>query len=140
MRLNYEPASEPLHILWRETVPSRRRVRRLCLAACLANTSPPGGLIYQANGSNSKSMAPTCAHSSKRVSRKGRACHSCTCAGIVNLIRSSESATFRGGGGHFCGRVARLVTSQDLLHLPPRAGIVNLCQRCIALGIQPHVG
>ena len=24
-----------------------------------------------------------------------------------------------GGGGHFCGRVARLATSQDLVHLPP---------------------
>jgi len=29
-----------------------------------------------------------------------------------------ELATFRGGGGHFCGRVARLATRQRLLHFP----------------------
>ena len=34
-------------------------------------------------------------------------------------LSSHESATFRGGGGHFCGRVARLATSQGLKQLSP---------------------
>ena len=32
-------------------------------------------------------------------------------------LSSHKSATFRGGGGHFGGRVARSATRQDLLHL-----------------------
>jgi len=30
--------------------------------------------------------------------------------GLVNAVSSHESATFRRGGGHFCGRVARFAT------------------------------
>ena len=37
---------------------------------------------------------------------------------------SHEPATFREGGSHVCGRVARLATSQGLLHLPPIPGNV----------------
>ena len=37
---------------------------------------------------------------------------------LVNAVSSHESATFWGGGGNFCGRVARLATSQGLLDLP----------------------
>jgi len=33
-------------------------------------------------------------------------------------VRSAYLKIFRGGGGHFCGRVARLATSQGLLDLP----------------------
>jgi len=36
----------------------------------------------------------------------------------VVKVSPHESATFRGGGGHFCGKVARLATRQHLLHLP----------------------
>ena len=35
--------------------------------------------------------------------------------GLVRKVTSHESATFRGGGGHFCGRVARSATRQRLL-------------------------
>ena len=48
-------------------------------------------------------------------SRPRRRCR----AGLVVPVSSHESATFRGGGGHFCGRVARLallgVQAQTLL-------------------------
>ena len=37
---------------------------------------------------------------------------------------SHESATFRGGGGRSCGRMARLATSQGLLHLFPIATLL----------------
>ena len=37
--------------------------------------------------------------------------------GLLHL--APHSGPFRGGGGHFCGRVARLVTNQGLLDLPP---------------------
>ena len=37
--------------------------------------------------------------------------------GLVVAVSSHESATFRGGGGHFCGRVVRLATRQGLLDL-----------------------
>ena len=35
--------------------------------------------------------------------------------GLVVAVSSHESATFQGGGGHFCGRVVRLATMQGLL-------------------------
>ena len=35
--------------------------------------------------------------------------------GLVVAVSSHESATFQGGCGHFCGRVARLATIQGLL-------------------------
>ena len=44
------------------------------------------------------------------------------CVGLVGLfdaVSSHESATFRGGGGYFGGRVPKIATSQRLLHLPP---------------------
>ena len=37
---------------------------------------------------------------------------------FVNAVSSHESATFRGGGGHFCGMVTRLATRQRLLDVP----------------------
>ena len=39
---------------------------------------------------------------------------------LVVAVSSHESATFRGGGGHFCGRVARLATSPGLVQLFPK--------------------
>ena len=37
---------------------------------------------------------------------------------VCCTVRSHKSATFRGGGDHFCGRVTRLATRQGLLRLP----------------------
>ena len=39
------------------------------------------------------------------------------CVGLVVAVSSHESVTFRGGGGHCCGRLARLAKRQGLLHL-----------------------
>ena len=38
---------------------------------------------------------------------------------FVLKVSSHSSATFPGGGGHFCGRVARLATSPGLRQPPP---------------------
>jgi len=45
---------------------------------------------------------------------------------MLVAVSSHESATFRGGGGHFCGRVARLATRQGLLHLSSRERMLLL--------------
>ena len=37
---------------------------------------------------------------------------------FVNAVSSHESATFRGAGGHFCGLLAQLATSQGCVDLP----------------------
>ena len=42
----------------------------------------------------------------------------------VVAVSSHESAMFRGGGGHFCGRVTRLATRQDLLDFSSLSEII----------------
>ena len=42
--------------------------------------------------------------------------------GLVVAGSLHESSTFRGGGGHNCGRVARLATRQGLLDFSARGG------------------
>jgi hypothetical protein len=48
---------------------------------------------------------------------------------LVVAVSSYESATFR-GGGHFCGRVARLATRQGFLHFPSPTCYLHL--HCLA--------
>ena len=50
------------------------------------------------------------------------------CAALVGSVSSHESATFRGGGGHFCGRVARLSTSQGRLDVSPQTLLIPTTQ------------
>ena len=50
--------------------------------------------------------------------------------GLVVAVSSHESATFRGRGGHVCGKVARLATRQRILHLcTPLCGLARSAAR-----------
>ena len=48
------------------------------------------------------------------------------------LVSSHESATFRRGPGHCCGRGARLATSQGLLDLPAQALLLPTTQTSLS--------